>query len=470
MLIPVILSGGVGSRLWPLSREHYPKQLLNLLGNNTLLQATIERLHGLPNLAKPIVICNEVHRFLVAEQLRAMRVQRLILEPVGRNTAPAVAVAAFQALAQIGEQAILLVLPADHVLQAVDKFQQAINMAYPLAVEGNLVTFGIVPKYPETGYGYIKSLDVLIPDSDAFKVAQFVEKPDLATATAYLESGDYYWNSGMFMFGASKFLQELQKFNPDMYGACHQAYTNAIEDRDFLRLDDAAFKLSPSDSIDYAVMEKTQDAVVIPLDAGWNDVGSWSSLWDIATRDEQNNVCIGDVLTHNVQNCYLRAEYRLLAAVGLDNLVVVETADAVLVAAKNQVQDIKYIVNLLKQQQRTEVNLHRKVHRPWGCYENIDLAARFQVKRITVNPGASMSLQLHYHRSEHWVVVRGTAKVICGDKEFIVSENQSTYIPLGTKHRLENPGRLPLEIIEIQSGSYLGEDDIIRFDDDYGRA
>lgn len=470
MLIPVILSGGIGSRLWPLSREYYPKQLLALVGDNTLLQDTSLRLTGLPQLDKPIIVCNETHRFLVAEQLRQIGqlTRRIILEPVGRNTAPAVAIAAFEALSN-DKNAILLILPADHIIQQADAFREAVNEGYPLAQEGRLVTFGIVPSHPETGYGYIKTQDVMLPDTEAFKVAQFVEKPDLTTAQHYVQSGDYYWNSGMFMFKAERFLQELQKFNPDMYGACHQAIDNAIEDIDFLRLDEAAFKLSPSDSIDYAVMEKTDDAVVIPLNAGWNDVGSWSSLWEISQQNEQGNVLHGDILTQDVKNCYLRSEYRLVAAIGLEDHVVIETADAVLVSHRDKVQDVKKIVNLLKQQNREEVNLHRRVHRPWGTYENIDVESRFQVKRIMVNPGACMSLQMHYHRSEHWVVVKGTAKVTCGDEVFIVTENQSTYIPLGTKHRLENPGKVPLEIIEIQSGSYLGEDDIVRFDDDYGR-
>ena len=471
MLIPVILSGGVGSRLWPLSREYYPKQLLALVGDNTLLQDTSSRLKGLPQLDKPIVVCNEVHRFLVAEQLREIGqpAQRIILEPVGRNTAPAVAIAAFHALIH-DKDATLLVLPADHVIKQAETFRQVVAEAYPLAQEDSLVTFGIVPSHPETGYGYIKTEDVLIPDTEAFKVAQFVEKPDLETAQRYVESGDYYWNSGMFMFKAQRFLQELQKFNPDMYGACRQAVENAIEDIDFLRLDEAAFKLSPSDSIDYAVMEKTQDAVVLPLDAGWSDVGSWSSLWEISEQDAQGNVCHGDVLTQNVKNCYLRSEHRLIAAIGLEDHVVIETADAVMISHKDQVQDIKNIVGQLKQQNREEVNLHRKVHRPWGTYENIDVESRFQVKRIMVKPGACMSLQMHYHRSEHWIVVKGTAKVTCGEEVFIVTENQSTYIPLGTKHRLENPGKVPLEIIEVQSGGYLGEDDIVRFDDNYGRT
>ncbi len=471
MLIPVILSGGIGSRLWPLSREYYPKQLLALVGDKTLLQNTSLRLHGLPELDKLIVVCNEAHRFLVAEQLREINqsTRHIILEPVGRNTAPAVAIAAFQALTY-DSNATLLVLPADHLIQNVAVFHEAVNTAYPLAQEGSLVTFGIVPQHPETGYGYIKTEDVLIPDTEALKVVRFVEKPDLETAQHYIQSGDYYWNSGMFMFTAQRYLHELENFNPDMYGACHQAIENAIEDIDFLRLDKAAFKLSPNDSVDYAVMEKTQDAIMIPLDAGWSDVGSWASLWEISEQDENGNVCHGDVLTQNVKNCYLRSEYRLIAAIGLEDHVVVETADAVMIAHREQVQNIKNIVAELKRQAREEVNLHRKAHRPWGTYENIDVESRFQVKRITVNPGACMSLQMHYHRSEHWIVVKGTAKVTCGDQVFIVTENQSTYIPLGTKHRLENPGKVPLEIIEVQSGSYLGEDDIIRFDDDYGRT
>lgn len=460
MLIPVILSGGVGSRLWPLSREHYPKQLLPLVNEQTLLQNTITRLQDLPNKADPMIICNESHRFLVAEQLRNIDVhpEHIVLEPIGRNTAPAVAIAALMAPAD----ALLLVLPADHFISDTNKFSEAVIEGVSLAEQNNLVTFGIVPNSPETGYGYIKAQGV--------SVERFVEKPDLETAKQYLDSKEYYWNSGMFIFKASEYISELEKFAPDILAACRESIANAKQDQDFLRLDQTTFEQSPSISIDYAVMEKTQQAAVIPLDAGWNDVGAWSSLWEVSEQDSDNNVLLGDVLTENAENCYLRAENRLLAAIGVKDLTIVETADAVLVAHKDQVQDVKKIVNRLKEQNRPEIELHRQVYRPWGSYECIDSEERFQVKRITVNPGASLSLQKHYHRSEHWIVVTGTARITKGDENFILSENQSTYIPLGIKHRLENPGKIPLELIEVQSGSYLGEDDITRYDDTYGRV
>jgi mannose-1-phosphate guanylyltransferase/mannose-6-phosphate isomerase len=469
MLIPVILSGGVGSRLWPLSREYYPKQLLALIGENTLLQNTVTRLDGLTNKSAPLLVCNENHRFLVAEQLRSIGVKptHIILEPVGRNTAPAVAVAALTALVR-DPDALLLVLSADHLIMNAPVFCEAVTAGIPLAQAGYLVTFGIVPTGPETGYGYINATDT-IEDTLALSVERFVEKPDLATAQHYVDSGQYYWNSGMFLFKASSYLNELEQFSPDILGTCRVAIENALEDQDFLRLDSAAFKTCPSDSIDYAVMEHTQKAVVIPFDAGWSDVGAWSSLWEVSEHDSDGNVIIGDVLTENVHNSYLRSEHRLLAAIGVDNLTIVETADAILVADKEQDQAVKQIVARLKANNRSEANLHRKVYRPWGYYESIDTAIRFQVKRITVNPSASLSLQMHYHRSEHWIVVKGTARITRGDDIFILSENHSTYIPLGVKHRLENPGKLPLEIIEVQSGGYLGEDDIVRYEDVYGR-
>lgn len=468
-LVPVILSGGVGSRLWPLSREYYPKQLLNLCGEHTMLQDTLLRLDGLPEKAAPLVVCNEIHRFLVAEQLRnlGMHNSRIILEPVGRNTAPAVAAAAFQVF-NFHTDALILVLPSDHLIANAEVFRQAVEAAIPLAQNNYLVTFGIVATRPETGYGYIKAATP-IADTAGFIVENFVEKPDLETAEHFLASGEYYWNSGMFLFKAKHYLLELQKFAPDIFGACRLAVDNAIDDKDFIRLDEASFRASPSNSIDYAVMEHTESAAVIPLDAGWNDVGAWSSLWDISPHDEEGNFCAGDVLAENVHNCYLRAEHRLIAAIGLENHIVVETADAVLVARKDQVQDVKLIVERLKQSQRTEANLHRKVYRPWGSYENIQVESRYQVKRIMVKPGASLSLQMHYHRSEHWIVVKGTAQITRDEEVFILTENQSTYIPLGVKHRLANPGKLPLELIEIQAGSYLGEDDIVRFEDVYGR-
>ncbi len=468
MLTPVILSGGVGSRLWPLSREYYPKQLLALVDHQTLLQNTVKRLEGLANQSAPLMVCNENHRFLVAEQLRNIGVSaaNIILEPIGRNTAPAVAVAALTALSRDSD-ALLLVLPADHLIANAALFREAVTTGVPLASANNLVTFGIVPNRPETGYGYINATDVI--EENALSVKRFVEKPDIDTAQQYINSGEYYWNSGMFLFKASQYIKELETYAPDIVNSCRQAIDNATKDKDFLRLDADAFKASPSDSIDYAVMEKTHSAIMIPLDAGWNDIGAWSSLWEVSEQDSEGNVTLGDVLTENVHDSYLRAEHRLLAAIGVENLTIIETADAVLVAHKDHVQEVKKIVSRLKADERCEAELHRKVYRPWGSYEGIDAETRFQVKRITVNPGASLSLQKHYHRSEHWIVVKGTAQVTKGDETFILTENQSTYIPLGIKHRLENPGKLPLEIIEVQSGSYLGEDDIVRYEDAYGR-
>lgn len=468
MLTPVILSGGVGSRLWPLSRESYPKQLLALVDHQTLLQNTVKRLEGLANQSAPLMVCNENHRFLVAEQLRNIGVSaaHIILEPIGRNTAPAVAVAALTALSRDSD-ALLLVLPADHLIANAALFREAVTTGVPLASANNLVTFGIVPNRPETGYGYINATDVI--EENALSVKRFVEKPDIDTAQQYINSGEYYWNSGMFLFKASQYIKELETYAPDIVNSCRQAIDNATKDKDFLRLDADAFKASPSDSIDYAVMEKTHSAIMIPLEAGWNDIGAWSSLWEVSEQDSEGNVTLGDVLTENVHDSYLRAEHRLLAAIGVENLTIIETADAVLVAHKDHVQEVKKIVSRLKADERCEAELHRKVYRPWGSYEGIDAETRFQVKRITVNPGASLSLQKHYHRSEHWIVVKGTAQVTKGDETFILTENQSTYIPLGIKHRLENPGKLPLEIIEVQSGSYLGEDDIVRYEDAYGR-
>lgn len=506
MIVPVIMSGGAGTRLWPLSRELYPKQLLPLVNDATLLQETQLRLNGLQNLAEPLVVCNESHRFMVAEQLRqaGCPAGAIMLEPVGRNTAPAVVVAALQALG-VGDDPILLVLPADHVIVDAETFRSAVVVGAELAEAGKLVTFGIVPTKAETGYGYIRAdracqlssvichlektkdqgqrtndpaVSVAVTndqgqrtnDSAAFPVAEFVEKPDLATAESYLASGDYYWNSGMFMFRASRYLEELEKFAPEMLACCREALEKAQRDLDFVRLDAEAFAACPKDSIDYAVMEKTAEAVVIPLDAGWSDVGSWSALWEVGQSDVAGNVVRGDVLTHDSRNCYLHSTGRMVAAVGLEDHVVVETADAVLVARRDRAQDVKAIVEQLKAQGRGEALLHRRVNRPWGSYESIDHSERFQVKRITVNPGASLSLQMHHHRAEHWIVVKGTARITRGDDTLVISENQSTYIPLGVKHRLENPGLIPLELIEVQSGAYLGEDDIVRFDDHYGRS
>jgi len=468
MILPVILSGGAGTRLWPLSRELYPKQLLPLGSDKTMLQETVRRLDGVAGVENPLIVCNEAHRFMVAEQIRQLDkvAEAIILEPCGRNTAPAVAIAAFYAL-KMEIDPILLILPADHLIQDVAQFHQAIHVGEKQAQQGALVTFGIVPEKAETGYGYIRAERE--DDFSVSAVAEFVEKPDLETAQKYLAAGNYYWNSGMFMFKASRYLEELQQFQPDMFSACEDAFTGMTSDLDFQRLNSSKFALCPSNSIDYAVMEKTDRAVVIPLAAGWNDIGSWSALWDVHPHDADGNVLVGDVLTEKATNCYLHASHRLIAAVGVKDLVVVETADAVLVAQRNQVQNVKGIVEQLKQMDRNEALLHRRVNRPWGAYEGVDVGERFQVKRITVHPGASLSLQKHHHRAEHWIVVKGTAKVTCGEKQMVLSENQSTYIPLGEIHRLENPGRIPLEIIEVQSGSYLGEDDIVRLEDNYGR-
>jgi len=435
-----------------------------------MLQETVRRLEGLENLGAPVVVCNEEHRFLVAEQLRQIETDpsAIILEPVGRNTAPAAAVAAARLLEQgaKGEDPILLVLPADHVIRDAEAFRSAVASGVALAASGKLVTFGIVAKEPHTGYGYIRAMSGEGPVA----VEEFVEKPDAETAAGYLESGDYYWNSGMFMFRASRYIAELREHRPDIVKACVAAVAGAKTDLDFLRLAKDAFENCPADSIDYAVMEKTGDAMVVPLDAGWSDVGSWSSLWDATDHDVNGNVKVGDVLVEDTENCYLYSTNRLVAAVGLKDCIVVETKDAVLVAPKGRGEDVKSLVDKLKMQKRGETSLHREVFRPWGSYDSIDNGERFQVKRITVKPGAKLSLQMHHHRAEHWIVVKGTARVTRGEEEFLLGENQSTYIPMGTTHRLENPGKVPLHLIEVQSGTYLGEDDIVRFDDTYGRA
>lgn len=471
MIIPVILSGGTGSRLWPLSRELYPKQFLPLFNQQTLFQNTVLRVNPLADAMAPMVVCNEEHRFMVAEQLRTLNIKptAVLLEPVGRNTAPAAAIAALHAQAMLsGDDPILLVLPADHVIVDVQAFQQAVSKAVASAEAGQLITFGVAPESPETGYGYIKAGKPLA-DGSSYQVEGFEEKPDTETAERYAESGSHYWNSGMFMFRASCFLEELQHHAPDIVAACRQAQSIAQADLDFLRLDKDAFAACPSNSIDYAVMEKTSNAVVVPLNVGWDDVGAWSALWKVGERDAENNVVEGDALMLDTHNSYIRSEHRMIATIGIDNTVVIETADAILVANKDRVQEVKSIVNRLKAEDREEVHHHRKVYRPWGCYDSMDNAERFQVKRITVNPGGRLSFQMHHHRAEHWIVVRGTARVTRGDEVFLLTENQSTYIPLGTQHRLENPGKIPLELIEVQSGSYLGEDDIMRFDDVYGR-
>lgn len=474
MLIPVLLCGGVGSRLWPVSREHYPKQFLQLAGEESLLVQTLNRAARIPRSHSPIVVCNDEHRFLVAEQLRCagVRPAAILLEPEGRNTAPAVAVAALQALT-LDPEAILLVLPADHVITDVEAFATAVEQGLEPAASGHLVTFGIVPSVPETGYGYIRAGGRWKGAGDSaagpLQLHQFVEKPDLTTAQSYLASGDYLWNSGMFLLRADSYLAELEAFAPEILTAARSAVEQAQVDLDFIRLDAGAFAGCPCDSIDYAVMEHTEKGVVVPLSCGWSDVGSWSSLWEVESKDEVGNAVRGDVLLHEVNNSYIRSESRLVAAVGVSDLVVVETSDAVLVANKKAVQDVRYIVSSLKQLQRDEASLHKRVYRPWGSYESLVSAGRFQVKRIVVNPGQQLSLQMHHHRAEHWIVVSGTARVTCEDKEFLLAEDQSTYIPLGHRHRLANPGVIPLEIIEVQTGSYLGEDDIVRFQDIYGR-
>ena len=466
-MIPVIMSGGSGTRLWPLSRKHKPKQFLALFGDNTLFQDTLHRLEGLTDIEPPIVICNNDHRFMVAEQVQELAIKNstILLEPFGRNTAPALAVAALQAM-KAGEDPILLVLAADHVIHDTSTFHQAIMAAKTQAEAGLLVTFGIVPTSPNTGYGYIQADE----KNTISKVKAFVEKPGLDTAVNYVASGDYYWNSGMFMFKASTLITELEMFSADILNHCREALEKSQVDLDFIRLDGDSFKVCPSDSIDYAVMEQTNKAVVVPLDAGWNDVGSWSSLWECAEKDPDNNVLHGDVMIDEVKNAYIYSEHRLVSVLGLDDIVVVETADAVMVASKDSVQNVKTIVNRLIKAKRPEAENHRLCYRPWGYFDSIDSDERFQVKRITVNPGASLSLQMHHHRAEHWVVVTGTAEVTCDDKVMLLTENESTFIPVGHKHRLHNPGRVPLEIIEVQSGSYLGEDDIVRFDDKYHRC
>ena len=467
-LTPVVLSGGAGTRLWPLSRELYPKQLLPLVGEHTMLQDTVLRLGGLP-VAAPVVVCNDAHRFIVAEQLRAINApaRAIVLEPVGRNTAPAIALAALAAIASGGDDALLLVLPADHVIRDAAAFRAAVQVAAAAARGGRLVTFGVVPQSPETGYGYIERGQALA--GGAWSIARFVEKPERARAEEFLARGGYYWNSGMFVFGARAYLDELRRLAPDIAAACEQAYASAQRDLDFTRIDAAAFGACRSESIDYAVMERTASAVVVPLDAGWSDVGSWSSLHAACQADANNNVIRGDVLAEDTHGSYLHAESRLVAVVGLNDHVVVETKDAVLVAPRDRVQDVKALVARIKERGRSEHLLHREVFRPWGSYDSLDSGDRFQVKRLTVRPGGVLSLQLHHHRAEHWVVVSGTARITRGDEVFLLEENQSTYIPIGVRHRIENPGKVPLHIIEVQSGGYLGEDDIVRFEDQYGR-
>ena len=468
-LQPVLLAGGSGTRLWPLSRRAYPKQFVPLLGESSLFAATLDRLSGLEH-AAPMVVCSEAQRFLVAEEVRNSAVARaaILLEPAGRNTAPAIALAALEARADERDP-ILLVLPADHAIPDASAFARAVETAAAAAGDGALVTFGIEPHAPATGYGYIRAA----AGEGVRPVEAFVEKPDRATAEQYLDAGGYYWNSGMFVFRASAFLRELESHAPAILDAARAAHAGRTADLDFLRFDAEAFMGSPAVSIDYAVMESTERAVVVPFDGEWSDVGSWQALWEAGLAegegDADDNVLQGDVITSGTRRCYLHASHRLIAAVGLEDCVVVETADAVLVAPRERAQEVKKLVERLEADGRTEQDEHRRVYRPWGSYEGIDRGDRFQVKRIVVKPGGRLSLQKHHHRAEHWVVVRGTARVTSGDNEFLVTENQSTYIPLGTVHRLENPGHIALELIEVQSGSYLGEDDIVRLEDQYGR-
>ena len=468
MILPVIMAGGSGSRLWPLSRALYPKQFLKLNKPGTMLQNTVTRLEGLECL-DPMLICNEEHRFIAAEQLRQLGElnHNIILEPAGRNTAPAIALAAFTAISQ-GEDPIMLVLAADHIIQKPEAFRDSVAKALPFAEQGKLVTFGIVPMGPETGYGYIERGNE--QGESGFDVARFVEKPSIEAAQEYIDSGKFYWNSGMFLFRASRYLEELKKYRPDIYSACEKAIIDVNADLDFIRVNKDAFLNCPEDSIDYAVMEETQYAVVVPMDAGWSDVGSWSSLWEVSEKDQDGNVHHGDVISYNANNNYIFAEMGMVATVGIDDVVVVQTKDAVLVVKKDQVQDVKKVVETLKRDKRSEFQLHREVYRPWGKYDSIDNGSRYQVKRITVKPGEKLSIQMHHHRAEHWIVVSGTANVTIDDEAALITENESVYIPIGSVHSLENPGKIPLELIEVQSGAYLGEDDIVRLEDRYGRT
>lgn len=462
-ILPVIMAGGAGTRLWPMSRASHPKQFLRLHGEHTMLQETVKRLSGLDILA-PVTICNEEHRFFVAEQLREIdKLGAIILEPVGRNTAPAIALAALTAK----DDPLLLVLAADHVIQDEAAFRTAVKQAIPLAEAGKLVTFGVTPSEPHTGFGYVKRGKDL---GEGYEVNQFVEKPSLEMAQDYLSSGEYFWNSGMFLFKASVYLEELKKSRPDIFDKCSASVAEITADLDFMRISKKIFESCPAESIDYAVMEKTEQAVVVPMDVGWNDIGSWSSLWDVSEKDEYGNVAKGDVMLHESHNSFIRTDGKLVAAIGIDELVIIATKDVLLVANKNSDQDINIFTESLKSNSRDEWELSREVYRPWGKYDSIDKGARYQAKRITVKPGAKLSVQKHHHRAEHWVVVSGTARVMNGDKTFLLSENESTYIPIGAVHALENPGKVELEVIEVQTGTYLGEDDIVRLDDNYGRS
>lgn len=471
MLLPVIMAGGTGSRLWPMSRELYPKQFLRLYGQRSMLQETVLRLDDV-DAREPVVICNQEHRFLVAEQLRQINKlsHNIILEPVGRNTAPAIALATLSAI-ENGDDPILLVLAADHIINNKLAFHQAIKSAFKFALQGRLVTFGIVPTGPETGYGYIhRGQEETLDEQIAYQVSRFVEKPNKETAESYIASGEYYWNSGMFMFRAKKYLEELEKFRPDILDACKAAIQGCEESDEFIKVDRDLFIACPDESVDYAVMEKTTDAVVVGLDADWSDVGSWSALWEVSPKDDKGNVLTGDTFRHNANNCYINTDEKLIAAIGVDDLVIINTKDAVLVVNKDQVQDVKKVVEYLKANHRSEYKRHREIYRPWGRCDVVVQTERFNVNRITVKPGAAFSMQMHHHRTEHWVILSGTGEVTIKDQKFLLTENQSTFIPIGAQHRLENPGKIPLELLEIQSGSYLGDDDIIRIKDQYGRC
>jgi mannose-1-phosphate guanylyltransferase/mannose-6-phosphate isomerase len=473
MIHPVILAGGSGTRLWPLSRERYPKQLLDLVTSRTMLQDTAMRLKNADTVAPPMILCNETYRFMIAEQMRGIGVvpTAILLEPAGRNTAPALTAAALKLQSDMDEDPVLLVLPADHFIRDVPAFHQALRIGEQLAEKNYLITFGIVPESPETGYGYILKGDAIADaDGPATAIARFVEKPDLDTAKTYMASGDYFWNSGMFMFRASAFLKEMKRFRPDIVSACEAAVNQGRADLDFFRLDAEAFGACPSDSIDYAVMEKTDQGAMVPLAAGWSDVGSWEALWQVGDKDRDDNLLMGDVLVHDVGRSYIRAESRLVAAVGLKNHIVVETADAVLISPRDRVQDIKKLVNTLKSAERAETVAHKTRYTPWGTTEILVAAERFQVRRVTIKPGKRLSLQKHYNRAEHWIVVRGTAQVTRDGEERILTEDSSTYIPAGVAHQLHNPGKIPLEIIEVQTGGYLGEDDVVRMASQDGDA
>lgn len=465
------MAGGSGTRLWPLSRQHYPKQLLKLFGDKTMLQQTLLRLTGLPDVAPPIVVCNEEHRFMVAEQLQEIgqRDAVIILEPVARNTAPAIALAALQARSMEANPT-LLVLAADHMIRDVNEFQRVVTLAVEAAAEGRIATFGVQPTHPETGYGYIKTETGNTGGGFYFPVEQFVEKPDLATAEQYLAAGCYYWNSGMFVFNTDVFLSEMEHYSPEVVTAAEQARTLAVHDLDFIRIDRDAFATAPNISIDYALMEKSQKVVCVPLDAGWSDVGDWKSFSDLSDKDDANNSFIGDTIDIGSSDTLVFSRDKLVATVGVKNLMIINTPDAVLVADKSQAQQVKAVIARIIQQKRSEHLQHREIYRPWGCYDAINTGERYQVNRIRVNPGASLSLQLHHHRAEHWIVVKGTALVQKGDEVTLLSENESTFIPIGTRHRLSNPGKIPLEIVEVQSGPYLQDDDVIRYEDSYGRS